>query len=419
MLVCVAFLLLLLGVPIGMALCSGLISIAFLYGSINLKFIAQAMFTGQESLPILAVPCFILAGSIMETGGLSVRLINVARKLTEHTSGGLGTVTILSCLFFGAISGSSPATTAAIGSIMIPYMVKAGYDRTYSTGLTSVAGSLGIIIPPSIPFVIYASVTSASVGKLFIAGIIPGFLVALVLMAVHIYIAKLKGYVDKKPKCSTKELFQAIWEGKWALLMPIIILGGIYSGVFTPTEASVIAIAYGMIIGLFVYKELKLRDICNIFQKTASFVGGFMLAYAPACALGSTLILLGLTNKISAALLGVTDNVYVILTLVVVFLIIMGMFLDTVSCLVVFGPILYAVLLPMGIDVIHLGVIMIICLAVGFVTPPVCMNIFIASNMTKIPVEAIAKKALPFIIALGFVCLLIAYFPQISLLFVR
>ena len=418
-LVVVALAALAVGVPIGIALCCGLVALSFGFGTIDLSFISQAMYTGQESLPILAVPCFMLAGDIMQRGGLTDRLVAIARKLTGHQAGGLGNVTIVASLFFGAISGSAPATTSAIGGNMIPAMEKEGhYDKAYATGLASIAGALGIIIPPSIPFVVFASVTSASVGSLFIAGVIPGVIVALALIFTHTLQAKHRGYVDKQPRASFKEVMKSIWDGRFAVLMPIIILGGIYGGIFTPTEASVVAVAYGIIVGMFVYKNLTLKDLWQLIVKTATNVGGFMLAYAPAACLGSTLILLGVTKKISHLLLSISSNIYVILFIVTIFLMIAGMFLDTTSNLVVFGPILYSVLRPMGVNVIHLGVIMIVCLAVGFVTPPVCMNVFVASNMTGLSMEEIVKPVWPQILAMFFVCLLLAFVPSLSLIFI-
>ena len=417
-LVIVALAALAVGVPIGIALCCGLVALSLGFGTIDLSFISQAMYTGQESLPILAVPCFMLAGDIMQRGGLTDRLVAIARKLTGHQAGGLGNVTIVASLFFGAISGSAPATTSAIGGNMIPAMEKEGhYDKAYATGLASIAGALGIIIPPSIPFVVFASVTSASVGSLFIAGVIPGIIVALALIFTHTIQAKHRGYVDKQPRASFKEVMKSIWDGRFAVLMPIIILGGIYGGFFTPTEASVVAVAYGIIVGMFIYKNLTLKDLWQLIVKTATNVGGFMLAYAPAACLGSTLILLGVTKKISH-LLSISSNIYVILFIVTIFLMIAGMFLDTTSNLVVFGPILYSVLSPMGVNVIHLGVIMIVCLAVGFVTPPVCMNVFVASNMTGLSMEEIVKPVWPQILALFFVCLLLAFVPSLSLVFI-
>ena len=418
-LVLVALAMLAIGVPIGIALCCGLLALSFSYGTIDVSFISQAMYTGQESLPILAVPCFMLAGDLMLRGGLTERLVNIAKTFTGHTAGGLGNVTVLASMFFGAISGSAPATTSAIGGNMIPAMEKEShYDKAYATGLASVAGSLGIIIPPSIPFVVYASATSASVGDLFIAGVVPGIIVGVVMMVVHTFQAKKHGYVDKKPRVNWAGRLRALKDGFWAVMMPVIILGGIYSGVFTPTEASVVSVAYGIIVGIFIYRNLTWKDVWELTLRTATKIGGFMLAYAPAACLGSTLILLGVTSKLSNLLLGISHNIYIILFIVVIILMIGGMFLDTTSNIVVFGPILYAVLSPLGVNVIHLGVIMIVCLAVGFVTPPVCMNVFVASNMTGLPVERIVKPVIPQIVALFLVCVMLAFVPGLSLIFV-
>ena len=419
LMVVVALVMLAIGVPIGIALCSGLLALSFAFGTIDVSFISQAMYTGQESLPILAVPCFMLAGDLMQRGGLTERLVNIAKSFVGHTAGGLGDVTVLASMFFGAISGSAPATTSAIGGNMIPAMVKeAHYEHGYATGLAAVAGSLGIIIPPSIPFVVYASATSSSVGDLFIAGVLPGIIIGVVMMIVHTIQAKRRGYVDKKPRVNWAGRLKAIKDGFWAVLMPIIILGGIYSGVFTPTEASVVSVAYGIVVGIFIYRNLTWKDVWDLTLQTATKIGGFMLAYAPAACLGSTLILLGVTSKLSGLLLGISHNIYVILFIVVIILMIGGMFLDTTSNIVVFGPILYSVLTPLGVDPVHLGVIMIVCLAVGFVTPPVCMNVFVASNMTGLSMERIVKPVIPQIIALFFTCVLLAFVPGISLLLV-
>ena len=415
-LVIVALAALAVGVPIGIALCCGLVALSLGFGTIDLSFISQAMYTGQESLPILAVPCFMLAGDIMQRGGLTDRLVAIARKLTGHQAGGLGNVTIVASLFFGAISGSAPATTSAIGGNMIPAMEKEGhYDKAYATGLASIAGALGIIIPPSIPFVVFASVTSASVGSLFIAGVIPGIIVALALIFTHTIQAKHRGYVDKQPRASFKEVMKSIWDGRFAVLMPIIILGGIYGGFFTPTEASVVAIFYSLIVGFFVYKELKWSDVFSILDNTASFVGGVMLAFAPAAALGAVLTMLNVPAMVSHLLLSITDNIYIIMLIVIVVLLGAGMILDTISAIVVFAPILAKVLIPMGIDPLHLGVIMVVDLAIGFVTPPVAQNLFVASSMTGLPIHGIVKKALPFILTMLIALLLITFFPEISL----
>lgn len=410
----VSAILLAIGVPVGISLGLGMMA-TLIFGTTNITFLAQSMYSGFESLPLTAIPCFMLAGAVMETGGLSKRLVNVANKLAGNTTGGLGTVTIIACLFFGAISGSGPATVAAIGGIMIPYMVKAGYDRTYSTGLSAVAGGLGIIMPPSIPLVVYGVATNTSIGDLFLAGIGPAFIVALFLILPNVVISKKHGYLGSGESFNLKEFVKAFWDAKWALLMPAIILGGIYSGIFTPTEAAVVAIVYGILVGIYGYKELKWNDIWKILDKNSSFVGGIMLTFAPAAALGAVLALLGVPQQITNFLFTLSNNKYVILIIVNIFLIFVGMVVDTTSANIIFSPILLKALKPYGINPIHLGLMITINLAIGFVTPPVAGNLFVASGMTGIPIERIAKKALPFIVAMFLALMIITYFPVTSI----
>lgn len=411
----VTIFMLLLGVPIGISISLGLISSSLLFDVTTLKFIAQSMYTGLDSLPLIAVPCFMLAGSIMEAGGLSKRLVNVAEKFVGHSTGGFCSVTVIACLFFGAISGSAPATVAAIGTIMIPYMLREGYDHEFAAGLVSVAGGLGIIVPPSIPFVIYGISTSTNIGALFIGGFGPAILIAFFLIGVAKFISYKKGYKGSAKKPTGKEILAAVNEAKWALIMPIIILGGIYGGIFTPTEAAVVAIIYGIFTGFIIYKELRLKDLVQILDKNTSFVGGVMLSFAPAAALGAVLTMLGVPNMLREFLLSITDNIYIIMLIVNVFLLFAGMILDTISAIVVFAPILYAILVPMGIDPVHLGVVIVVNLAIGFVTPPVAMNLFVASSMTGLPIEGIVKKAAPFIISMIIALLFITFIPEISL----
>jgi C4-dicarboxylate transporter DctM subunit len=373
------------------------------------------MYSGFESLPLTAIPCFMLAGAVMETGGLSKRLVNVAEKMVGHTTGGLGTVTVIACLFFGAISGSGPATVAAIGGIMIPYMVKAGYDRTYSTGLSAVAGGLGIIMPPSIPLVIYGVATNTSIGDLFLAGIGPAFLVGFMLVLVNIFLSKKAGYLGNGIAFKLKEMFKAIWDAKWALLMPGIILGGIYGGIFTPTEAAVVATAYGILVGIYGYKELKWNDIIPMLIKNTSFVGGILLTFAPAAALGAVLALLGVPRGLTTMLFALSTNKIVILLIVNVFLVFVGMIVDTTAANIIFSPILLTALRPYGVDPVHFGLLMTINLAIGFVTPPVAGNLFVASGMTGIPMDKIVKKAYPFIVAMFVALLIVTYVPATSI----
>ncbi len=411
----VAAIFLVIGVPIGISLLLGMLSSALFFGTTTLTFIAQSMYSGLDTLPLLAVPCFIMAGAIMETGGLSKRLVNVANKMVGHTTGGLGTVTILACLFFGAISGSAPATVAAIGTIIIPHMLEAGYEHDYSAGLVSVAGGLGIIVPPSIPLVVYGVVTNTSIGDLFIGGFGPAIVVAAILIVISRFISAKKRYKGNGEKASLKELMLAVWDAKWALFMPFLILGGIYGGVFTPTEAAIIAIFYGIIVGIFIYKELKWKDLFKMLDKNTSFVGGIMLTFAPAAALGSLLAMFGVPDLIREFLLSVSTNIIVILLIINMFLLLAGMLLDTMSAIIIFAPILLKVIEPFGIDPVHLGLFMTINLAIGFVTPPVAMNLFVASGMTGISIDRIVKKATPFIYGMIVALIIITFIPGVSL----
>jgi C4-dicarboxylate transporter DctM subunit len=411
----IAAVLLAIGVPVGISLGLGMVAVALGFGTTQISFLAQSMYSGFESLPLTAIPCFMLAGAVMETGGLSKRLVNVANKLVGFTTGGLGTVTVLACMFFGAISGSGPATVAAIGGIMIPYMVKAKYDRTYSTGLSAVAGGLGIIVPPSIPLVIYGVATNTSIGDLFLAGIGPAFVVGIFLIITNVILSKRNGYSGNGEGFHVRELVKAIWDAKWALLMPIIILGGIYGGIFTPTEAAVVAIIYGVFIGIFVYKEMTWKRFLKMLDSNNSFVGGIMLTFAPAAALGAVLALLQIPTALTEFLFSVSDNKIIILLIVNLFLVLVGMVVDTTSANIIFSPILLTALRPYGVDPVHFGLIMTINLAIGFVTPPVAGNLFVASGMTGIPMEKIAIKALPFIIAMFIALLIVTYIPGCSL----
>ena len=417
--VAISLVLMFIGVPVGIAFCMGMISGALFLDVSNIQYIAQGMYNGFNNLPVIAIPCFMLAGLIMERGGLSKRLVAIAVQLVGNTTGGLGAVTILACLFFGAVSGSAPATVAAIGGIMIPEMVRHGYKKDFSTGLIACSGGLGVIVPPSIPFVIYGFATDTSIGDLFLAGVIPAFIVAILLLAVSFIKSKKAGYVGTGQPFNMKELVKALWDGIWALLMPIIILGGIYGGIFTPTEAAVVALMYGLFVSMVIYRELTFKELFNLFDGFVSFSGGIVLTFAPAIALGAIFALLGIPKAITAGLLAISGNKFVALLLINCFLLGVGMLLDAITSIILLAPLLLAVLQPFGIDPVHFGIVMTLNLAVGFVTPPVAANLFVASGMTGVPIEKIAKVAVPFIIALFVALILMTYVPQLSLFLVR
>ena len=417
--VLVALVLMFIGVPVGISFCMGMITGAVLLGVSNIQYVAQGMYNGFNNLPVIAIPCFILAGLVMETGGLSKRLVNIANHLVGNTTGGLGAMTILACLFFGAVSGSAPATVAAIGGIMIPSMVKHHYKKDYATGLVACAGGLGVVVPPSIPFVIYGFATDTSIGDLFLAGVIPALVIGACLLIVSYLMSRRAGYTGTGQPFNFKEFLKALWEGIWALFMPIIILGGIYGGVFTPTEAAVVAVVYGLFVSMVIYRELSFRQLFQLVDKFVSFNGGIVLTFAPAIALGAIFALLGIPKAITSGLIAVSSSKFVALLLINAFLLVVGMLLDAITSIIILAPMLLAALQPFGVDPVHFGIIMTLNLAVGFVTPPVAANLYVASGMTGIPIERLAKVAFPFIIALFVALILITYVPNLSLFFVR
>lgn len=405
--------------PIAIAIGATVVCFTAIFNTSPFTFIPQNMYSALNSFPLLAVPFFMLMGSVMEGGGLSRRLVNVANKLVGNVTSGLAIVTILACMFFGAISGSAPATLAAIGGIMVPAMLRHKYDEEFSVGLISTAGGLGIIIPPSIPLVIYGVATMTSIGDLFLAGIGPGIVVGIFLMITAWMIGKRKGYTGTGEKFNGKIFRAAVWDAKWALLMPLIILGGIYGGIFTPTEAAVVGLAYGLIVGFFIYKELTLKQVVDIFADNTILVGMSFLTFGFATSLSFLVSITQLPDRISAALMLLSTNKYVILAIINVFLLILGMVMDTMSANLIFSPLLLAIVKPLGVNPIHFGLIITINLALGFVTPPMASNLFLASALYKLPVPRIARGAFPFIIAMIIALFIITYVPEISLFILR
>lgn len=411
------FLLLALGVPIGVCLMLPLFVLISLNPVTNATYLVNCLYSGVASYSMIALPFFILAGAIMDVGGLSKRLVNVADALIGRITGSLGMVAILGCMFFGAVSGSAPATCAAIGTIMLPQMVRAGYDKYYSVGLIACAGSLGVIVPPSYPMVIYGITTGSSIGTLFISGLGPALLVGITLMAIN-YVYCKKHNIRGNKKFSWHTLFKSVIEGLPALLMPIIILGGIYSGVFTATEAAVVSCVYGMIVGFFIYRKLSLKQVLIMLRDNAVFIGGTMLTIAPSTAMAQVFAYLGVANSISNLFLSISTSKYFILLVVYIILFIAGMFVQTTPCIVILTPILLPVCQSVGIDVFQFGMIMVLALSIAFVTPPVASNLFIVSTMTGIPMNKYLKPMMPFMIGLFFCLILVGVFPQISTCFV-
>ncbi|MER2089761.1 MAG: TRAP transporter large permease [Sporosarcina sp.] len=411
--------LLLLSVPVGFALIiSSVLTIILTEIDLPFNLITQVLLTANDSFPLMAIPFFILAGDIMGKGGISNRLFKVANAFVGHFTGGFAIATILTAMFFAAISGSGPATVAAIGSIMIPEMVKKGYDKPFATALVAAAGTIGIVIPPSIPMVIYGVTANVSIGDMFLAGIVPGILMGVGLIIWAVLYAK-KHKFGKSSKTNWKERLQAINEGKWALLMPVVILGGIYGSIFTPTEAAVVAVIYGFILSVFVYREMNIKDFFKVTISSSLTTGTIMIIVAAAAIFGRILTLEQIPNQIAQVVTSISDNPLVFLLLINILFLIIGTFMETIAAIIIMTPILFPLAMGLGIDPIHFGIIMIVNLSLGFITPPLGLNLFVASGISNLKIEQIVKKIIPAFLTLVAVLLIITYVPWVSLMFLK
>ncbi|MBM4761419.1 TRAP transporter large permease [Bacillus sp. B15-48] len=407
--------LILLNIPIGVSL--GLATIAaFLFGdvSIPLTVIPQRMFTALDSFPFMAIPFFMLAGAIMQSGGISARLINFAKNLVGSLPGGLGVISVFSSGFFGAISGSNAATVAAIGKIMIPSMTKDKYGKARAGAIVASAGTLGVVIPPSVPMITYGVISGVSISTLFIAGIIPGILMILVLCLTIFFIAK-KNNLPTAGRITMRELGKSFWDAILSLLMPIIVLGGIYGGIFTPTEAAAIACVYALIITMFVYKEIKIKDLSSIIVEAGKSTSIVFFVIAASSAFSWLLTSQRIPDEIASSVLGLTDNPVVILLLINVILLLFGIFLETNAIILLITPMLLPIASHIGLDPLVLGILLVVNTSVGMITPPLALNIFIASDIAKATIEEVSKKIIPFFVALIVVVLAITYIPEIVL----
>ncbi len=408
-----------LSVPIGIALGLAVISYSAITGTINFNYLATGMFTSCNSFPLMAIPFFVLSGALMEGGGLSKRLVGFFDTLVGHFTGGLAVVTVISCLFFGAISGSAPATVAAIGTIMVPTMIEMGYEKRWSMALVAASGCLGTIIPPSIPMVMYGVSTGASISTMFMAGFLPGVICGLTLIVIAIRYCKKNGYHGNGLKFSGKRVWEAFKEAIWALLVPVIILGGIYGGFFTPTEAAVIAVFYGLIVGLFVYKELDLKKIYIKLAESANTSATILIIVGTGTVLGRVLTIEQVPQAVASGLLGVTDNWIIMMLLMNLLLLVVGCLMETTSAILILSPILYPVVAACGVDMIHFGIVMVVNLSIGFITPPVGVNLFVACGIGGIKFVELCKKIIPFLLALLVGLLVITYVPDIVLFIPR
>jgi len=425
------FVLMLLGAPITIALGGAALATFLAVGKNPIAFV-QVAFTSVGSFPLMALPAFVLAGALMEAAGISKRLVDIAEALAGPITGGLGAATVLACLFFGAISGSGPATTAAVGMLMIPAMVKRNYDRSYASAVTASSGGLGIIVPPSIPMVIFGisalglmpppeavekfgQFSSVSIPKLFVAGVIPGIVMAGSLLVINYVISKKHGYVGLTEKWSVSDISTALRRGIWSVLAPVIILGGIYTGLFTPTESAIVAIFYTLFVGLFLHRELKFGALLHSLRTTTWITGRVLLILFTATVFGRLLVEQRIPAIIADNMLGLTDNIYLIWSMVIMFLLFIGMFMETLAAIMILVPVLLPVMYSLGLDPTHVGIVVICALSVGFQTPPLGENLFVASGIGGASIESIVARIHPFVISSVVAVFLIAFFPQLSL----
>ncbi|MCH3918321.1 MAG: TRAP transporter large permease [Spirochaetia bacterium] len=406
--------LLLLGVPVVASM--GLAAIGYVLGFMNLplNIVANQMMTGVGSVPLMAIPFFIISGALMEYGGISRRIIGFAEALVGHLPGGMGLVVIVASAFFAAMTGSGAACVAAIGGMMIPAMTKNGYDIDFACALQASGGSLGPIIPPSILMVLYSCSTGNSVGDMLLAGLFPGLLIAILMMILTVLISKKEGYKGNG-SFSMKKVWHSFKESIWALLTPVIILGGIYSGIFTPTEAAAASCLYAIVIGLWVYKELKFKELMQCLYNSLKSVGMILSIVAVTQLFSWILTRQGLPQMIAQMCTHISNDPKVFMILVGMVLLVVGCFLDPVPAVLIFAPILTPAASAMGIDPIQFGVVMVVTFCIGLITPPVGMTLFVASGIGERPVMSISKKIWPFVLVMLFAVLLLILFPQISL----
>jgi C4-dicarboxylate transporter DctM subunit len=406
--------LLLTGMPISIALGMSVLAFLYAFSTIPVEIVSQRLFTGLDQFAIMAIPFFILAGAFLTTGGVAKRIVTFATTLVGAMRGGLALSGVLSCAFFAALSGSSPATVVAIGSIMIPAMVQQGYPKKFAVGVLATSGGLGILIPPSIVMIIYAVSTNTSVGQLFIAGLVPGVLMAVTLMLVTWLVAKKHNY-PTLPQASLGEIWKAFRDSIWGLLIVVIVIGGIYGGIFTPTEAAAVSAVYAFVVAVFIYGDLKLRDVPRVLLESANM---------------SAMLLYIITNAILFSFLLTSENIpqqmaqwivdqglspWMFLLFVNVLLFFAGDFMEPSSIILILAPIFLPVAMKLGIDPVHLGIVMTINMELGMITPPVGLNLYVASGLARMGLTEVTIAAAPWILVVTAILLLVTYVPQIAL----
>lgn len=406
---------LIIGAPIGVCLGIGTLAVMMFTTDMAPVLLAQACFTGLDTFTLLAIPFFCVAGDFMMFGGISKRLLSLCNALVGHLTGGLAHVTTITCMFFAAISGSGPATVSAIGSFMIPEMTEKGYDTSFAAALAACAGAIGVIIPPSIPFIIYAVAVGCSVSDLFLAGVLPGLLIGVLLMAVSYWQARKNGWKRNDGKATGRQVWTELKKSFLALLSPAIILGSIYAGICSPTEAAVVGIVYAYVVGAFVYRELKWKHIVQSMIDAVLISGSTLFMVGITTCLGRVLTLKAIPQRICDGLGSISSNSIVIMLLITVMLLIVGCFMDNISATIILAPMLLPTAQLCGLSTVQFGVVMTMLLAVGFITPPYGINLFVASQLSKIPLLSTAKRAVPLMLAMLAAALLVMFVPIFTL----
>lgn len=407
-----------LGMPIGYAIGLSTMLSVLTDPIVPFTTLTQNCITGVDSFPLMAVPFFMLAGNLMTCGGIAERIVHLCDVIFGRLTGGLAVVTVVACMFYAALSGSAVATTTGVGAFMIPSMAERGYNKSFAASVTAAAGSIGVIIPPSIPFVIYGVAVNCSIGDLFIAGVMPGIAMGVALIIMSIIYCKKHGYGGDKTHYGLKGLWKAFYRAIFALLMPIIILGGIYTGIFTPTESACVACVYCIIISVLVYREMSLKALYDAFNETmcvnglSTFMVGMSMAFA---------VYLNVENipaTIADWMLGITDNKILLLIMINIFLLVVGCLVDNIPATIILAPILLPIVESVGMDPVQFGIMLTMNLAIGFVTPPYGINIFVASAISHIPMMKMMRTTVMCLITLLIVLMLVTYWPWFTMVFI-
>ncbi|MCA0916853.1 TRAP transporter large permease [Halomonas denitrificans] len=403
------FVLMLLGVPIAFTIGASTLATLVMQGT-PLAVVPQQMFQGINTFALVAVPMFILTGDLMAQGAVSRKLVDFADSLFGFLKGGLSLVSVLAGMFFAAISGSGAATTAAVGSSLVPELKRKGYDPASAASLIAASGTIGVVIPPSVPMIIYAVIAQESVSDLFLAGFLPGLAMGLGLGGIALVQAHRRQYPHGSP-LSLATIARTLRAASWGLMTPVIILGGIFSGIFTPSEAAVVAVVYALLVSLFVYRDLSLKDVYRVMIQSAITTSVIMLVIATSAVLSWTLSSAQIPAQIASSVLSLSTNPYIVLLLVVAVILLTGVFIETASALIILTPVLLPLVTQLGIDPVHFGLIIVVGLAIGMITPPVAINLYVASSVTQLPLERITRSILPYLLGLIGVLLLVVYVP--------